>query len=660
MSESKEESGTIIQPVTDQLNTQNYRSSIMPTFSALAEKMASSRYLKWTVIALLPVLILLRNPVEQLDTDLWWQMALGKYYLTHHTLIADQSIFSWTPTDPTWIYNTCMGSIVFYLGYSLMGGFGLWTIQWLIFIGVFVSFYIFLRLIRQRLDITSVTIIAAIGMACSIACSMYKPELFSALLFCWTVFIFFYVKLTRQTLTFYIYPLLFALWVNLHGAFLFGLIFLVLVFTGELLNRIFFSEESFTTKDLTHLGIACVLSFAATVLNPYGIDYPLSTYNGLTSSAAYMALINKYILAWLSLWPYLKDINVASFKLGQTAWIMTIMMFFGGCLFLYELIKKRACDFALLFVNVALYWKGMETSRASYFFPLAFFFSFFYLLHRLKLKNVLGKATILSLLVFFFFFASTSYLTVRYGAGSKWFGIGIDSFVPVEEVAFLKKYHPEGPIFNDYVIGGYLMWDLYPDYKVFIDPRCSPFRKQTFPDYMAFTNVHVTGKDIQRFREKYPFKIAILHYRQLILIYDFLQAGGEWRLLYFGQNAAILMHKSLLPTISPEMSSVDLSPVRFRKVTNPQVLLNIFHFYINVNPNAARFIYDIYKINVSDYYKFKEEHLQGMDILIRLKESEAKAKKKGSTLVTPRFGTGPGKGNAASARNDFSKPLPTL
>jgi len=22
-----------------------------------------------------------------------------------------------------------------------------------------------------------------------------------------------------------------------------------------------------------------------------------------------------------------------------------------------------------------------------------------------------------------------------------------------------------GPIFNDYVIGGYLLWDLYPDYK---------------------------------------------------------------------------------------------------------------------------------------------------------------------------------------------------
>ena len=657
MSESNEGTDTTNQSVTDQINTRNNRSSIMPTFSAFSEKLASSRYLKWAVIALLPALILLRNPVEQLDTDVWWQMALGKYYITHHTLIADHSIFSWTPTDPTWIYNTCLGSIILYLVYSLMGGFGLWTLQWLMFLGVFLSFYFFLRLIQRRLDVTSATIIAAIGIVCSLACGFYKPEIFSFLLFCWTVFIFFYVKLTRRTFLFYVYPFIFALWANLHGAFVVGIIFLALSLIGELLNKIFFSKESFSTKELLHLGVACILSLAAMLLNPYGINYLLSTYNGVTSGEF---LQNKYILAYLSLWQYLKTIDASFFRLGQTAWIMTIMIFFMGCLFLYEFIKKKSCDFTLILVNVALYWKGMETSRASYFFPLAFFFSFFYMLHRLKLKNILDRATILSFLVFLFFFVNISYFTVRSGAGFTWFGTGIDSFVPVKEVSFLKKYHPEGPIFNDYVIGGYLVWALYPDYKVFIDPRLAPYQKQVAPDYMAFTNIHVTGKDIQRFREKYPFKIAILHYRQLILIYDFLQAGGEWRLLYFGQNAAILMHKSLLPTISPEMNSVDLSPVRFRNVKNPQALLNIFHFYLHLDPKAARFVYDIYKINVSDYYKLKKEHLEGMDIAIRLKESEAKARKNVSTLAAVRSGTAPGRDNAASVRNDFSKPLPTL
>ncbi|MGA2783065.1 MAG: hypothetical protein ABSF13_14305 [Smithella sp.] len=613
-------------PVNDPINIRNNRPPIMSSFFAFSEKLASSRYLKWLMIALLPVLILLIYRTNGRDYDLWWQMALGKYYLTYHTLIVDHSIFSWTPADPGWIYNTCLGSIFVYLAYSLMGGFGLWVFQWLVFLGIFLSFYLFFRLLCQRLDVTGVTLIAAIGFACSATCDLFKPELFSPLLFSWTLFIFFYVKLTHRKFLFYLYPLIFALWVNLHGAFVVGLVFLALAFIGELLNRVFFPQESFTIKDLTHLGAACVLSLVATLLNPYGMDYLLPLLNLLMVNPH--DIVSTSVKAYGSLWPYLKNINGFFYcmSMGQVVWIMFLMMFFLGCLFLYELIKKKSCDLALLIVNAALYWKGMQTIRASYFFPIAFFFSFFYLLHRLKLKSIPGRATILSLLVFVFFFVNISYFTLIYSTDTKWFGAGLDSFVPVKEVALLKKFRLEGPIFNDYTIGGYLIWDLYPDYKVFIDSRGNgPFGKQVFPDYIDFIYKPVTSESIQRFREKYPFKIAIIHYNELPLIFDFLRAGDEWRLLYFEQNAAILIHKSLLPAISPEFrTTVDVSPQRFKDVKNQEVLINVFKFYVHLNPMAGRVIYDIYKNNVSDYYKLKEENLQKMDSLIRLYESKIK------------------------------------
>jgi hypothetical protein len=601
-------------------NTTNNRSSKISSFFAFSEKLASSGYLRWLMIALLPVLILLNYPVNRFDYDLWWQMALGKYYIAHHTLIMDHSIFSWTPTDPTWIYNTCLGSIAVYLFYNFMGGFGLWLFQWLIFLGVFLSFYLFLRLIRLRLDVTGVTLIAAIGIACSLACRFYKPELFSALLFSWTVFIFFCIKITRRKFLFYLYPLIFALWVNLHGAFVVGLVFLALAFIGELLNRIVFSEESFTTKELFHFGVACVLSGAATLLNPYGINYLLSTYNTLTSEA-YMGLQNMYVNAYVPLWPYLKDVNAIFLVNTLTAWIMTLMIFSIIILSVYELIKKRACDLALLLVSCALYWKGMETIRACYFFPIAFFFAFFYLLiHRLKLKGIPGRATIFSLLIFLFFFVSISYATIRYSADDKWFGAGLDGFVPVKEVEFLKKHKLEGPIFNDYLIGGYLAWSLYPDYKIFIDPRGGAYNKQFFRDYMEFTNKLLTDEDIRRFAEKYPFKIAIIHYQQINLIFSFLSASDEWRLLYFEKNAAILIHKSLLPAIGSEMSSINLSPARFDDVKNPEVLVNVFNFYVRLDPKAGRYIYDIFEKNISDYYQPKPDVLRVMDINIKRKE----------------------------------------
>jgi hypothetical protein len=630
MSEKEEKGNKNISKQNDKTNTVSNSSSIISSFFTFSEKLASSVYLRWLIIALLPVLILIRYPVDRIDYDLWWQLAHGKYYITHHTLTLDLSYFSWTPTDPTWIYNTCLGSIVVYLFYNYMGGFGLWFFQWLMFLGVFLSFYLFLRLIRQRLDITSVTLIAAIGIACSLACRFYKPELFSLLLFPWAVFIFFCVKITHRKFLFYSYPLIFALWVNLHGAFVVGLVFLFLAFIGEVLNRIFFPRESFTNEELIHFGVACVLSVAATLLNPYGMDYILSVYRGATSDGSYVGqLHSKYILAYVGLWMYLKDTSVAFFNCGFTAWIMTLMIISVFILSAYELVKKRSCDFALLIVSCALYWKGMSTSRASYFFPVAFFFIFLYLLiHRLKMEKLSGKATFISLLVFIFFFVSISWFTVRYCTDSRWFGAGMDNFVPANEVAFLKKYHLEGPIFNDYVIGGYLVWDLYPDYKVFIDPRGGLYGNQVFPDYMEFTKKHVTIEDIHQFTKKYPFKIAIIHYRHIALIFDFLRAGDEWRLLYFEKNAAILIHKSLLYAVQSEMGNVNLSPIRFKNVKNPEILLNVFNFYVHLNPQAARYIYYVFKNNVSDYYKLKPEVLRVMDANIIHREQEFKNRAK--------------------------------
>jgi hypothetical protein len=628
--ENKEQANT--PSIQEPMNKENNR-SVKPSFLfALSQKMASSKYLKWALIALLPVLVLLRYPADRLDGDMWWHMAMGKYYIANHTLMMDHSIFSWTPTDPTWIYNTCLGSIAMYLFYSLAGGFGLWAFQWLVFLGVFLSFYLFLRLLGQKLDVTHVTVIAAIGVACFVGCRFYKPELFSALLFSWLVFVYFYVKVTRKINMFYIYPVLFALWVNLHGAFVMGLVFLAIVFAGEILNRMIFPRESFTTKELVHLGAACLLSLAATLINPYGIDYLLSTYN-IIAYETYSEQ-NKNVLAWLSLWPYLKAVNVAFFRGGITAWITTIMMFFVLSLSVYEIIKKRTLDFALLLVSIALYWKGMETARTSYLFPIAFFFVFFYLMiYRLHLRNILNETAILPIIVFFFLFISIFYYNIRYGAGDRWFGAGIDSFVPVKEVEFLKKHKPQGPMFNDDITGAYLTWALYPEYKVFLDSRASVYYEtKVFPDYIEFVLTPATKESIALFREKYPFKFVILHYRHMSLIFDLLKAGDDWRLLYFEKNAAILIHKSLLPAIHSEVGNENLSPLRFRGVKNPDVLLNVFNFYVHLNPAAGRYILNIYRNNISDYYKPKQEHLRIMESMLFNKE---RANQKKIKLLSP-------------------------
>jgi len=48
----------------------------------------------------------------------------------------------------------------------------------------------------------------------------------------------------------------------------------------------------------------------------------------------------------------------------------------------------------------------------------------------------------------------------------------------------------------------------------------------------------------------------------------------------------------------------------------------VFTLYVNLDPNAGRVIYNIYKKNISDYYKLKKDHLQTMKDDIRQKEYE--------------------------------------
>jgi len=414
--------------------------SFVSCFLSCSEKMAAWRFLKGGVCILLPVILLLRYSIERFDYDVWWQMALGRYYLTHHTLVMDHSVFSWTPTDPTWIYNTCLGSIIFYWIYNLTGEMGLWFFQWLIFLGIFLSFYVCLRILKQPLDITAIAIIAAVGVICSLSWRFYKPELFSPLILCWLSVIYIAAKLKRKTVWFYIYPFVFALWVNLHGGFILGFCLLACFFTGELLNRLVFPEESFTTRELFDLGLACILSLVATLVNPYGIHY----HWGILKAAynEIYTVSSKYIMAYESLWPYLKDIgkfDISFFRVGQVALLIIVMLCTLVGLFLYQFVKKKSCDFTLILLAVATFWGSTRAVRAIYMFPLVFFFAFYFLIYKLNLKSLPAKLTGISLMIFVLLFFNVSYFAARYGSDYAWSASRLESFAPVQEVEFLKK-----------------------------------------------------------------------------------------------------------------------------------------------------------------------------------------------------------------------------
>ena len=120
---------------------------------------SNSKWVQWSLLILLPLIIILYNHDSGNDYDVWWHMALGKYYWTHHTLRVNHAIFSWTPADSGWIYNTSLGSLILYLAYTAFSGFGLWLVQCTMMVGIFALTVVYIRSQGGRLDTTNIGLI---------------------------------------------------------------------------------------------------------------------------------------------------------------------------------------------------------------------------------------------------------------------------------------------------------------------------------------------------------------------------------------------------------------------------------------------------------------------------------------------------------------------
>jgi hypothetical protein len=57
--------------------------------------------------------------------------------------------------------------------------------------------------------------------------------------------------------------------------------------------------------------------------------------------------------------------------------------------------------------------------------------------------------------------------------------------LPVDAVAWIREHHPSGEMFNPYNWGGYLVWSLYPDYRVFVDGRTDLYGDAFLREYLS-------------------------------------------------------------------------------------------------------------------------------------------------------------------------------
>jgi len=588
-------------------------SSITERFKAVAEKITGKWFIIGLAIFAVFVAFFFYYPSLGGDADIWFHIRYGAHFVNNLTWKIDHGQFNWTMFNPKFVYVTWIGSSILYIVYSLMSQYGLYLLLYAVIGSMVFCFLWFLKKTGYRFDITSLLAILGVLLVLNLKFLYIKPDMFSGLLFVFACMVYYTAKDTAKWKLFYIYPPLFLLWVNTHGGFIVGLFFISAAFGGELANALFFRKASLGWRSLAHFAVSVALSYAVLGINPEGYGYLTGIIRDFFSPG--MKNTKETIMEYMNIWgSILMKPATLRFRFAGFAMLFMLLSFILICLYL--LIRKKFFDVPSVFLVTFFYVFGMSVVRASMYFPIIWFFAFFCIYKRYDAEKIKGVANFISLAIILAICVKiVDFALVDYDSLA-WFGTNWEENYPVKEVEYIKKAHLPGNIWNDYLSGGYMMWALYPEYKVFMDPRYGGYKTNFLPTAEELKD----PKGVDSYTRRFPFKVALVAYYDARMIEWLLKA--DWRVAFFDENGIVFVHKSIVPQLSRAAFTEDMTTGRFSNVDNPSVLSTLFKFYVQLSPEFGREILNIYERNVRTIYRDREADIRSMQNAITAKEAE--------------------------------------
>ena len=447
-----------------------------------------------------------------LDGDLFWHMAYAQQMLARHTLIPDHAVYSWTPASNNMIYCAWLSELFFYGLWTHLGLASLFVFRYVCVLASMAMLWNYAR--KRGLATDPLTwLVLMIVLLGSAGGTILKPEIFSLVFFNAMVLAFFQWKRDRQARWLYAIPALMLVWVNTHGVFAMAAPFLLATFAGEALNR------SLTR----HLTIAWSLCGAAVLGTPYGWRYPWE----LLASAR----TSRPDIAW-------NDAHQSIFSAAGAASHFVELGVLMATVLLLVAIYNRQRDWSIVLANLVYVPLFIIYLRTTYYWPVVFGYSALHMaaLGRPVLSARAWRAAGVALFVFLGGRACLdAWRTPEYGS---WLGFGIGYVNPVPEAEFLAAANLGPRMYNLFDSGGYLLWRLYPQYRVMTDSRSFPYLAW-FDDQYRFT----LGQSVDDFMRRYPADTAVIDLLNKATWRSFL-ASPDWRPVFYGPTAAVFVKRS--------------------------------------------------------------------------------------------------------------------
>ena len=546
------------------------------------------------LLLILTIAVRYASPIK--DGDFYWHSAYAKYMLENDTLILDHTIFSWTFTDNTVVKCNWLAEILLYSMHHLGGLNLLFAFRYGCYLLVFLILIAFIYKTGKNITPLHLLIIS-VALFASSGASYIKPELFSFIYFSFLYFIYFNAKLgqsrgnSSKTLLFI--PLIFLLWFNSHEVVLFGVVVFGSIYAGELLNYFFGGRLRPSRLYLGHLTLVGFGIAIAAFINPYGYKFPLKLLNFLLQSGdSSFGGIEAYHSIFFSTFSQLHYFDY---------WL--IMFLSIAAMTAFTAWKEKRVDWAIVLPTLFLSLVYLRYVRATYYWPIFWAMSMFYLSGKIKAPLTLSLTykraiSCLACILLVFLSLRITDTAIRKPFLGQFFGFGPGYTNPVQECDFLIENQPGTKLYNSYAAGGYLTYALYPLYKVFIDSRYFPY-KSWYDTYDDFNTGRLTLKS---FSEKYPFDVALVDYHySKNAINEFLLDREDWRLVFYGTSGAVFVKKE----VGFDFDMAGLDPGRFDDLRSIFQAYTVFNFAVNIGDwEAAEHLFRL----MSEKFEYMKEY----------------------------------------------------
>lgn len=522
------------------------------------------------VFFILSFLIVSSNDFSQ---DLGRHIAIGKI-ITETKSIPKTNLFSFTNPSYLFINHHWLSEVVFYGIYSMFGGLGLQIIK-IACIGV--ALYIIYNFKFKIYNFKSVFLSYLICVPLLLDRIHIRPEIFGYVFFS-ILLVYLLNKKQFHALDYLGIFLIMMLWVNMHISFVFGIFVVGLIGIKIVIDKQFKS-----------LFLLFASAISGLLLNPhglFGVLYPFLIFRNY----GYMIVENQSVVYLIQ---HLSNPFLILFLAASPLVVIALSLFF---------IKRNyieALVLAVFFLATIFQWRHLPFFVLSCLaiFPIVIKSILTHVrpLHEIILAAA-GFAVIFLLFTASMLFVTNAWYTL-YENGNT-FGFDV-SQKEKHGVDFLLKNNVSPNVFNNFDIGGYLIYRLYPKYQVFVDNRPESYPADFFEH--IYIPIQLDESVQTKYFKKYNIHTIIYSHTDgtdwskifLARIYRSI----KWKLLYLDEKVVIFSDESKLR----DNRDSTILEERIKRMNNSHDLIYLSRFFSIVNETklATMTLQKAYDLNPS-------------------------------------------------------------